>query len=48
MRASLSVSRLTKFLVNSIHIYGSKSIYYENTFRNTFFFIIGQTWYTKT
>jgi hypothetical protein len=34
MRASLSVSRLTKLLVNSIHIYGSKSICYENIFRN--------------
>jgi hypothetical protein len=34
IRANLSVSRLTKFLVNSIHIYGLKSIYYENIFRN--------------
>ena len=27
-------SRLTKFLVNTSHIYGSRIIYYENTFRN--------------
>jgi hypothetical protein len=25
---------LTKFLINNIHIYSSKSIYYENTFHN--------------
>jgi hypothetical protein len=34
IRASWSVSRLIKFLVNNIHIYDSKSIYYENTFYN--------------
>ena len=34
LRASKSGSRLTKFLVNTIHIYSSKIIYYENTFRN--------------
>ena len=34
MRVSLSASQLIKFLVNSIHIYGTKSIYYENTFCN--------------
>jgi hypothetical protein len=34
LRASKNSSRLTKFLVNSIHIYGSESIYYENTFCN--------------
>jgi hypothetical protein len=27
-------SHLTKFLVNTIHIYGYKIIYYKNTFRN--------------
>ena len=32
--ASKSSSRLTKFLINIIHIYGSKIIYYKNTFRN--------------
>jgi len=26
------ISRLTKFLINNIHIYGFKLIYYENTF----------------
>jgi hypothetical protein len=26
--------RLTKFLVNNIHIYDFKLIYYENTFHN--------------
>ena len=34
LHARKSSSHLTKFLVNSIHIYGSKSIYYENTFHN--------------
>ena len=34
MRATLSVSCLTKFLVNSIHIYDYKSIFYENIFHN--------------
>jgi hypothetical protein len=34
LRAGKSSSRLTKFIVNSIHIYGSKSIYYENIFYN--------------
>jgi hypothetical protein len=34
MRANLSVSRLTKLLVNSVHIYGPKSICYENIFHN--------------
>jgi hypothetical protein len=34
LRASKSSSRLTKFLANTIHIYGSKIIYYKNTFRN--------------
>jgi len=34
LRASISGSRLTKFRVNTIHIYGSKKIYYENTFRS--------------
>jgi len=34
LRASKSSPRLTKFLVNTIHIYDSKLIYYENTFRN--------------
>ena len=29
-----SGSRLTKSLVNNIHIYGFKLIYYENTFHN--------------
>jgi hypothetical protein len=29
-----SDSRLTKFLVNNIHIYDFKLIYYENTFYN--------------
>ena len=27
-------SRLTKFTLNNIHIYGAKLIYYENKFRN--------------
>jgi hypothetical protein len=34
LRASKSSSHLTKFLVNTIHIYGSKIIYYKNTFHN--------------
>ena len=34
MHTGLSVSRLTKFLVNNIHIYDSKLIYYKNIFRN--------------
>ena len=34
LRANKSSSRLTKFLVNTIHIYGSKLIYYKNTFCN--------------
>jgi hypothetical protein len=34
MRVSESASRFTKFLVNSIYIYGFKSIYYKNTFCN--------------
>jgi len=34
LRARKSSSRLIKFLVNNIHIYDSKSIYYENIFRN--------------
>jgi hypothetical protein len=34
LRASKSSLRLTKFLANTIHIYGSKIIYYKNTFRN--------------
>jgi hypothetical protein len=34
MRARKSSSCLTKFLVNIIYIYGSKSIYYKNTFHN--------------
>jgi hypothetical protein len=32
--AAKSSLHLTKFLVNTIHIYGSKIIYYENTFHN--------------
>jgi hypothetical protein len=32
LRASKNSSRLTKFLVNIIYIYGSKIIYYKNTF----------------
>jgi hypothetical protein len=39
LRADKSYLRLTKFLVNNIHIYGSKIIYYENTF----LFIIDRT-----
>jgi hypothetical protein len=34
LRAGKSISRLTKFLVNIIHIYNSKIIYYKNTFYN--------------
>jgi hypothetical protein len=34
LRASKSSLRLTKFLANTIHIYGSKIIYYKNTFHN--------------
>jgi hypothetical protein len=34
LRASKSSSRLIKFLVNTIYIYGSKIIYFKNTFRN--------------
>jgi hypothetical protein len=34
MRVSESVSCLTKFIVNNIHIYGFKSIYYKSTFCN--------------
>jgi hypothetical protein len=34
LRVRKSSSRLTKFLENNIHIYGSKSIYYKNTFHN--------------
>jgi hypothetical protein len=34
LRASKNGLRLTKFLVNTIHIYNSKTIYYENTFHN--------------
>jgi citrate lyase alpha subunit len=34
LRASISGSRLTKPLVNIIHIYGSKIICYENTFHS--------------
>jgi len=31
---TLSVSCLTKFLVNNIYIYDSKLIYYKNIFHN--------------
>ena len=34
IRVSLITLYLTKFLVNSIHIYGFKLIYYKNTFYN--------------
>ena len=34
LRATKSDSRLTKFLVNNIHGYVFKLIYYENTFHN--------------
>jgi hypothetical protein len=34
LRATRSGSRLTKFLVNNIHIYGFKLFYYKNIFRN--------------
>jgi hypothetical protein len=34
LRVRKSSSRLTKFIVNSIYIYDSKSIYYENIFYN--------------
>jgi len=34
LRASQSSLHLIKFLVNIIHIYGSKIIYYKNTSRN--------------
>jgi len=34
LRAEKSSLRLIKFLVNTIHIYDSKLIYYENAFRN--------------
>jgi hypothetical protein len=34
LRDSKSSSRLTKFLVNSIQINGSESIYFENKFHN--------------
>jgi hypothetical protein len=34
LRAAKNNSCLNKFLVNGIHIYDSKLIYYENTFHN--------------
>jgi len=34
LRVTKSDSYLTRFLVNSIHLYDSKSIYYENIFHN--------------
>ena len=34
LRVTKSNSCFTKFLVNIIHIYGHKLIYYENIFRN--------------
>ena len=34
LRATRSGSHLTKFLVNNIHIYDFKLIYYKNTFHN--------------
>jgi hypothetical protein len=34
LRATKSDSRLTKFIVNNIHIYSFKLIYYKNTFHN--------------
>jgi hypothetical protein len=34
LRVAKSSSYLIKFLVNTIHIYGSKIIYYENMFHN--------------
>jgi hypothetical protein len=34
LRVDKSCLRLTKFLVNNIRIYGSKIIYYKNTFYN--------------
>ena len=34
LHATKSDSRLTKFLVNNIHSYVFKLIYYENIFRN--------------
>jgi hypothetical protein len=40
LRATLSASRLTKLLVNNIHIYSSKLIYYENTFHNNLMIFI--------
>ena len=35
LRATKSSSHLTKFLVNNIHSYVFKLIYYENTFRKS-------------
>jgi hypothetical protein len=34
LRGRKSSLYLTKFSVNSIYIYGSKSVYYKNTFHN--------------
>jgi hypothetical protein len=34
IRANHTSPSLTKFIVNSIHIYVSKSVYYKNIFHN--------------